>query len=151
MSDEKDVSGVVNAVFWNEGDDNKPVKVYLKDEEKPYSTFDTETVSAIEEGRAVAFDVEENNGYQNIVDDSVEIREQDGARSTETESDTGSGDAAAFTPTDARIMSQSLIRSAVLFHQNREDSTAEDVVETAEKFADAQNDLFQQLSAEGGQ
>lgn len=140
----KSVEGAVTAFYPSEGE-NDPYNVYVDTEDGKFSTFNGETVEDIEEGVRVRFEAEQNNGHWNIVDGSVEIIEQDEEPEVygDTEPDT------TMSPTDARIGSQSVLRSAVLHHQHREDSTDEDVVETAKRFADAQLSLYEKLRNAG--
>lgn len=147
MSDDretKEVAGAVTAFYPSEGE-NDPYNIYVDTEDGKFSTFNGETVEVIEEGVQVEFEAVQNNGHWNIVDGTVEIIEDDDSEVYgETAVDV------AMAPTDARIASQSLIRSAVLFHQNREDNTDEDVADTAERFADVQTSLYRKLRNAGG-
>lgn len=146
MSDDQwgeEVVGTVTA-FFPSNDENKPHGVRVDGDR--YTTFNDADVEEIEEGIAVRFRYEQNGEHRNIVEDSVEIIE-DNADEPEVYGDTA--EAEPFSMNDARIGAQSALRSAVLHHQHREDSTDEDVVETAQKFADVQADLHRKLRNTG--
>ena len=148
MSDEqetKTVKGTVTAFYPSEGENN-PYNVYVDSEDGKFSTFNGEAVSEIKEGARVQFEVVENNGHWNIVDDSVEILEDE---KPEVFGDTD--EVEPFAPTDARITSQSVLRSAVLHHQHREESTDGDVARTAERFAELQIELYEKLREAGNE
>lgn len=138
----REVTGTVTAFYPSEGEDD-PNNVYVDSEDGRFSTFHDETVEELEEGAHVEFEAEQNNGHWNIVDGSVEFLDEE----PEVYGDTNGTDP--FSQTDARIASQSILRSAVLHHQHREDSTDSDVVETAERFADEQIALYEKLRNAG--
>lgn len=143
MSDTETVEGIVTAFYPSEGD-NDPHNVYVNNNR--FSTFDDDTVAEIEEGIQVEFEAEQNGDYWNIVGGSVEV--------VESGEESPTGEIEPMSLNDARVSSQSVLRSAVLHHQHREDSTAEDVVETAKTFADAQVALYErlrQVGRDGGQ
>ena len=141
----REVTGTVTAFYPSESEQD-PHNVYIAGDR--YSTFDDATVADIAEGVAVRFRAERNGDFWNIVESTVEVLD-DAPADADVYGGTDSGDAG-FSPTDARITAQSLIRSAVLHHQHRDESTAEDVAVTAERFAALQTGLFQQLR-NGGQ
>lgn len=141
---DKAVEGRITAFYPSEGE-NDPYNLYVNTEDGKFSTFNGDTVGDIEEDIHVRFEAEQNNGHWNIVDDSVEIVEN--ADEPEVYGSTDSD--VPMSPSDARIVSQSVLRSAVLFHQGREDSTDEDVKETAEEFADTHLELYGKLRNAG--
>lgn len=144
--DRREVTGTVTGFYPSEGEKD-PHNVYVEGDR--YSTFDDATVADIAEGATVRFHAEQNNGHWNIVDGSVEVL--DSAPADAAGHGGRDADGVGLSPTDAPIMAQSLIRSAVLFHQNRAESTAEDVAATAERFAALQTDLLQQLRQQGSE
>jgi len=144
----REVTGTITAFYPSEGEQD-PHNVYIAGDR--YSTFDDATVADIAEGVTVRFRAEQNGDFWNIVEGTVEVLD-DAPADADMTGNTAS-DGSGFSPTDARIMAQSLIRSAVLFHQHRDDSTHEDVATTAERFAALQTGLFRQLrnSEQGGE
>lgn len=161
----KPVTGVVTAYYPSEGK-NDPHNVYISGHDQGFSTFDADTAEPIEEGIKITFRAEKNGQWWNIKEGTVSIVDRDPDTADDDTGDNGSirnsecvqtnsdGEAMhMFSMNDARIMAQSITRSAVLFHQDREDSSIEDVEETAERFADLQGELVQQLRGvplEGG-
>lgn len=150
----KPVTGLITDYWPSEGPKD-PHALYVKGYDEKFTTFDDDTAEPVQTGVKVTFRAEKNGQYWNIKDGTVgmvdsdpgPVREQRGAKGSIKSSEcVSNGDAMhMFSMKDARIMAQSITRSAALFHQDRADSTAEDVEETAERFADLQAELFQQL------
>ncbi|WP_226006044.1 hypothetical protein [Natrinema salinisoli] len=145
MSDDQEgteASGSVTDLY-RSSSENKPHGVHV--DGTRYTTFNDEDVEEIGEGVTIQFRYVENGDHRNIVPGSVEIVEE--SNGPETYGDTAGEEP--FSMNDARIGAQSALRSAVLHHQHREDSTDEDVIATAQKFADAQADLYRKLRNTG--
>jgi hypothetical protein len=149
----KPVKGIVTHYWPSEGE-NDPHALYVKGYDEKFSTFDDETAAPIQTGTEVHFRAEKNGEHWNIKDGTVSVldddpgpvREQRGTDGSIKSSECSGEDAMRmFSMDDARIMSQSITRSAVMFHQYRAESTVADVEETAEQFAELQADLFKQL------
>lgn len=152
----KEVTGLVTHYWPSEGD-NDPHAVLVKDYDERFTTFDDETAEPLQTGIKVTFRAEKNGEYWNIKEGTVAVVDSDPGPVREQRDEKGdirnsecvqNNDGEAmhmFSMNDARIMAQSITRSAVLFHQDREDSSVEDVEETAERFADLQSELVQQL------
>jgi hypothetical protein len=134
-----EVSGVVTR-FYPSQEEGKPHGVYVDGDR--YTTFNDEDVEEIAEGAVVQFRYEQNGEHRNVVPGSVTVVDTD--EKPEVYGGTSSEDDM-LPLTDARIMSQSILRSAVFHHQHREESTPQDVEETAKQFADAQTHLFRRL------
>jgi hypothetical protein len=132
------VSGKVTQYYPSEGE-NDPYALYVDGDR--YTTFNGEDVEDVKEDVVVRFQYVQNGKHRNVVPGSVEVVDAD----DEPEVYGSTGDVEPFSPSDAKITSQSVLRSAVLHHQRREDSTVEDVVETAKTFADAQIALYKQF------
>ena len=118
--------------------------VYVDSEDGRFSTFHDETVAEIEKGVRVRFEAKRNGQHWNIVDDSVDILEDE-----ESEVYGGMDEPMLFGLDDARISSQSLVRSSVMFHQDRDGSTVEEVEKTAHELADLQIELTEKLRNAG--
>lgn len=153
----KPVTGLITGYWPSEGK-NDPHAIHVKDYDERFTTFDDETAEPLQTGIKVTFRAEKNGDYWNIKEGTVAVvdsdpgpaREQRGQQGdirnsecVQTNGDTG--ETRMFSMNDARIMSQSIVRSAVLFHQDREDSTVEDVEETAHRLADLEPELVRQL------
>lgn len=145
-----EVTGTVSQFYPNEDRENTP-PAFILDGDR-YSVMADEDADRISENVTIRFryrkKTTENRTYRNVVPESVEVLGVQQPTEGSVKSSEGvqkNGDMHMFSMDDARIMAQSITRSAVLFHQDREDSTVDDVEETAERFADLQSELVQQL------
>ena len=102
-------SGVVDTYFEKKPEENKPHKLIIG--QNAFSTFDDETVADVEDGVEVAFEFVTNGQYNNIVDGSLTVKDDDPAPEPDTETD-GATAAGGASPTDVRIRRQVALKAA---------------------------------------
>lgn len=145
-----EITGTVTKFYPNDDRQNTP-PAFILDGDR-YSVMADEDADRLAENVTIRFryreKTTENGTFRNVVKNSVEVlgvQQPTGGSIRSSEGVQKNGDMHMFSMNDARIMAQSITRSASLFHQDRKDSTVEDVLETAERFADLQSELVQQL------
>lgn len=147
-----EITGTVNKFYPNEDRENTPPAFML--DGNRYSVMAEEDANRIGENVTIRCryrkKTTENGTYRNVVPESVEVlgvQQPTGGSVRSSEGVTQNG--MMFSFKDARIGAQSSIRSAVMYHRDREESTVDDVEETAERFTDLQVKLAARLRDAG--
>lgn len=148
MSDNGDAetktTGTVSTFYPDEDRDNTPPAFML--DGKRYSVMDDEDAELINENVTIRFRYRKNGRFRNVVKGSVEVLGVQQPTSGSIRSSEGvQKNELLFSLKDAWVGAQSSIRSATLYHKDREDSTVDDLEETAEQLANLQIKLAARL------